>query len=136
MDKAADPMPPLCLHLCAVMLQYFQTARPGFRMAQMGLQEYSTNDIRRTFNQLRRLQWLEAAVSFDAEGNRYSGLVVSLTPLGHAAVRALLAEPTSSTSAACQFRVPLWRKGSHPARLIWTQDGGRPGQGWAAEGDQ
>jgi hypothetical protein len=86
------------------MLQYFQTARPGFRIAKMGLQEYSADDIRRAFYQLRRLRWLEATISIDIEGNRYSGLVISLTPLGQAAALALSAESTANAKpgVACQ----------------------------------
>lgn len=106
MDKAADPMSPICLRLCALLLQHFQRVRPGFRVTRMRLQEYSIDDIRGAFNQLRRRRFLEATVSFDAEGNRYSGLVVSLTPLGQAAARAMSAEPTANASAACQENIP------------------------------
>ncbi|MEN5285897.1 hypothetical protein ABE494_08090 [Stenotrophomonas lactitubi] len=63
-------------------------------MAQIDLAGYSRKDVRSTFNHLRRYRWLEATVSFDVEGLRYSGLVVSLTPMGHAAARALSAEAT------------------------------------------
>ncbi|MRI43462.1 hypothetical protein D5301_14625 [Stenotrophomonas sp. MH181796] len=102
MDEIDDQASPIRLRLCALMLQYFQTPRPGFRISRMRLSEYSTDDIREVFHQLRRHRWLEATVAFDIEGNRFEGLVISLTPWGRAAARALLAEIATDADAACQ----------------------------------
>ncbi|CAM0122887.1 hypothetical protein C7E17_00070 [Stenotrophomonas maltophilia] len=92
MDEIPDAVPRNRLRLCALMLQHYQTARPSLRIAHKDFPEYSVNEIHRTFHHLRALRWLEATLTFDADGRHFSGLVVQLTPLGRAAVRALSVE--------------------------------------------
>lgn len=92
MDEIAYPAPQVRLRLCALMLRHFQAGRPSLRIAQEDFPGYSIIEIHRTFHHLRALRWLEATFAHGGEGRHFSGLVVSLTPLGHAAARALSAE--------------------------------------------
>lgn len=91
MDERVDGrgQPATPLPLCHLLLRRFRIARPGVRVAEIVLNRHSSRDIRNEFQQLRRRGWLDVGVLRDIDGNRFSGWVVALTPMGRLALEAL-----------------------------------------------